>query len=131
MFRIWQTGAAFEVDLTPRAVIRERHSGQISQRDPVEKWIQLVHLRERMLVDFSAGPRVDECLKTDLYQSFFDQLRSLAKYDLEAALSSYSRVLEPIRFFPRRNDTTTSTYLLCFRVLGFEYTERVKRVLKP
>ncbi len=129
MFRVWQTGATFEVDLTPRAFIRERHSGQISQRDPAAKWTHLVLLRERMLTNFETDARVEESTSIALYQSFFDQLRNLAKYDLDTALSSYSRILKPIRFSPKRSDATTSAYLLCFRVLGFEFTERLKRLL--
>ena len=129
MFRVWQIGATFEVDLTPRALIRERHNGQISQRDPAAKWTHLVLLRERMLTNFETDAQVEESASIALYQSFFDQLRNLAKYDLDTALSSYLRILKPIRFSPKRSDATTSAYLLCFRVLGFEFTERLKRLL--
>lgn len=129
MFRIWQAGGVFEVDLTPRATIRERHTGQISQRDPAAKWTQLVLLRERMLGSFEADSEVDESMQIEWHQSFFDVLRILAKYELGTALRFYSRVLKPIRFYPKRSDSTTSAYLLCFYFLGFEYTERLKRVL--
>lgn len=129
MFRIWQSGAVFEVDLSARVTIRERHSGQISQRDPTAKWTQLVLLRERMLAGFKTDSRVDKSMQTEWNQSFFNLLRILAKYELDTALSSYSRVLKPIRFSPKRTDGTTRTYLLCYHVLGFEYTERLKRLL--
>ena len=129
MFRVWQTGATFDVDLTPRALIRERPSGQISQRDPASKWTYFVLLRERMLTSFKTDSNVEEPISTALYQSFFDQIRNLAKYDLDMALSSYSRILKPIRFSPKKSDATTSAYLLCFHVLGFEFTERLKRLL--
>lgn len=130
MFRIWQTGATFEVDLTPRAVIRERPSGQISQLDPAAKWTHLVLLRERMLSSFKTDSKVEETISTALYQSFFDQIRNLAKYDLDTALSSYLRILKPIGFSPKRSDATTRAYILCFHVLGFEFTERLKHVLR-
>ena len=117
------------MDLTPRALIRERPSGQISQRDPALKWTHLVLLRERMLTSFKNDSKVEESISAALYQSFFDQIRNLAKYDLDTALSSYSRILKPIRFSPKRSDATTSAYLLCFRILGFEFTERLKRLL--
>lgn len=130
MFRIWQTGATFEVDLTPRALIRERHSGQISQRDPAAKWTHLVLLRERMLTSFKTDSKVEESISIELYQSFFDQIRNLAKYDLDRALSFYSRILKPIRFSPKKNDATARAYILCFHVLGFEFTERLKQVLR-
>ena len=124
MFRIWQAGGVFEVDLKPRAIIRERDSGQISQRDPAAKWTELVLLRELMLASFKADSEVEESMQIEWHQSFFDVLRILAKYELDTALNSYSRVLEPIRFSPKRSDATTRAYLLCFYVLGFENIER-------
>lgn len=129
MFRIWQTGAVWTLDLTPRAIIRARQSGQISHRDPTAKWRQLIQLRERMLTEFNAGSELNEVQTFELFQSFFDQLRMLAKYDLNKAVNSYSRLLKSIPFSPQRSHATTSTYLLCFRVLGFECTERLKRLL--
>jgi len=129
MFRIWQTGAIWALDLIPRAIIRARQSGQISHRDPAAKWIQLIELRERMLADFKARSEFNEFETFELLQSFFDQLRILAKYDLKKASVTYSRILEPIPFSPQRSDATTLAYLLCFRVLGFEYTEQLKRLL--
>ena len=130
MFRVWQTGATFKVDLTPRALIRERHIGQISQRDPAAKWTDLVLLRERMLTRFKTESKVEESISTALYQSFFDQIRNLAKYDLDTALKSYSRILKPIGFSPKRSIATTSAYVLCFHILGFEFTERLKHFLR-
>ena len=130
MFRVWQTGATFDVDLTPRALIRERLSGQISQRDPASKWTHLVLLRERMLTCFKNDSKVEESISAALYQSFFDQIRNLAKYDLDRALGSYSRILKPIRFSPKRSHATTRAYILCFHVIGFEFTERMKHVLR-
>ena len=130
MFRIWQTGATFKVDLKTRAMIRERQCGQISQSDPRERWIQILQLRHRMLAEFKHNPSVPKSLRTTLYQSFFDQLRKLAKHDLDAALSFFSEVLSPAKFSPIRSDTTTRAYLVCYRILGFKWAEKLKRTLK-
>ena len=130
MFRLWQTGAAFQVDLTYKTLVRQRPHGQISQRNPAAKWIQLVRLRERMLLHFLTNPEFEDAVKGEMYQSFFDQIRNLAKYDLEEAYRSYSRRLKPISFFPKQSPTTTRAYLLCFRFLGFKSTERLKRSLR-
>ena len=129
MFRIWQTGVVWKLDLTPRAIIRARRSGQISQQDPAAKWQQLIQLRERMLTEFTTSTELNEFQTFQLFQSFFDQLRILAKYDLNKAASLYSRMLKPIPFTPQRSDATTIAYLLCFRVLGFKCTEQLKRLL--
>ena len=130
MFRIWQTGASFEVDLTPRALIRERPSGQISQGNLAENWTRLIQLRERMLTAFIENSAMNDHQKSELCQSFFDKLRILAKHDLSAALNHFHRVLKPISFTPRPSETTTATYILLFRILGFDGAERIKRALR-
>lgn len=131
MFRIWRTGGAFALDMDTRALIRERHSGQISQRNARDKWIQLVRLRERMLTEFQDGVAINDDLKTELYQSFFDKLRSLAKYDLNAAVCFFNRILKPRKFSPKHSDAHSVVYVLLFRIFGFHRAERMKRIIKP
>ena len=129
MFRMWRTGAAFALDLDTRALIRERHSGQISQRNGLDKWIQLVKLREQMLAEFLESAANDDAQKAALYHSFFDKLRSLAKHDLDTAANFYDRILSPVKFFPKQNEANSALYVMVFRLLGFRGAERMKRFL--
>ncbi|MDB0025392.1 glycosyltransferase family 2 protein [Flavobacteriales bacterium] len=129
MFRVWQTRATFEVDLTPRALIRERQSGQISQGDLAANWTRLIQLRERMLTVYLENSAIDDNQKSELCQSFFDKLRILARHDLTTALGHFHRVLKPISFSPQPSEATTSTYILLFRILGFRWAERIKQAL--
>ena len=129
MFRMWRTGAAFALDLDTRALIRERHNGQISQRNGLDKWIQLVKLREQMLAEFLESAANDDAQKAALYHSFFDKLRSLAKHDLDTAANFYDRILSPVKFFPKQNEANSALYVMVFRLLGFRGAERMKRFL--
>ena len=129
MFRMWRTGAAFALDLDTRALIRERHSGQISQRNGLDKWIQLVKLREQMLAEFLESAANDDAQKAALYHSFFDKLRCLAKHDLDTAANFYDRILSPVKFSPKQNEANSALYVMVFRLLGFRGAERMKRFL--
>lgn len=128
MFRMWRTGAAFALDLETRALIRERHSGQISKRNARDRWIQLVRLRENMLAKFQDCVAIEDELTTELYQSFFDKLRSLAKYDLSAAQDFFDRILKPVKFCPKQSNANSAVYILLFRLLGFQGVERAKQL---
>lgn len=129
MFRLWKSEASFAIDPKPRAIIRERKSGQISQSNAKERWLELVHLRELMLSYFLDHASIDDSMKIEFYQAFFDKLRSLAKLDLDAALNLYDRILGPVKFSPKQNDINSAVYVLLFRILGFYGTERMKRLL--
>ena len=129
MFRLWKAGKSFEIDLEPRAIIRERPSGQISQRNGLDKWIQLIKLREQMLAEFLESAANDDAQKAALYHSFFDKLRSLAKHDLDTAANFYDRILRPVKFSPKQNEAHSALYVMVFRLLGFRGTERMKRFL--
>lgn len=130
MFRLWKAGKSFGIDLEPRAIIRERPSGQISQRNGLDKWIQLIKLREQMLAEFLESAANDDAQKAALYHSFFDKLRSLAKHDLDAAANVYDRILSPVKFSPKQNEVNSAFYVMVFQLLGFRGTERMKRLLR-
>jgi hypothetical protein len=82
-----------------------------------------------MLSFFLDQTPIDDSMKLEFYQAFFDKLRSLAKLDLDAALNLYDRILSPVKFSPKQNDVNSAAYVLLFRILGFHGTERIKRLL--
>ena len=116
MFRLWKSEASFVIDSKPRAIIRERKSGQISQSNAKGRWLELVQLRELMLSFFLDQTPIDDSMKLEFYQAFFDKLRSLAKLDLDAALNLYDRILSPVKFSPKQNDVNSAAYVLLFRI---------------
>lgn len=128
MFRLWQSGGTFSVDILPRALIRERPSGQISQRNPKEKWVQLIELQIIMLTAFLEKDIVDSHEIRLHHQSLFDRLRILAKYDFQEALNMFNEILKPANFAPRQNESNTKTYVAIFQLFGFAWAERIKHL---
>ena len=122
MFRIWRTGATFEVDLTPRAVIRAREMGQISQCDPEGRWSRLVGLRMRMLQSMlHSGIGSQE--KQTLLQSVFDFVRVLFPLNEEEAAIHYKKLVA-LGFKPQTSPTSSVKYIISTRLIGVIMTER-------
>ena len=128
MFRLWQSGGTFSVDISPRALIRERPSGQISHRNPREKWVQLIELRLQMLTAFTNKNSLDSLHLQKCYQSFFDCLRTLAKYDLHTALKYHDAHLRSVNFNAKPNEASSATYCIIYNLVGFNTAERIKKM---
>ena len=115
MFRMWRTGAAFALDLDTRALIRERHSGQISQRNPREKWLQLISTQIEMRRSFEEMHVLDKFSFIQCQQSIFDRIRILARYDRHEAIrllyiTGTSNLINFIRFQVRTTAKFTWHY---------------------
>ena len=122
MFRIWRTGAAFEVDFTPRAVIRAREMGQISQCDPEGRWSRLVCLRMDMLQSMlHSGIGSKE--KQNLLQAVFDFVRVLFPLNEEEAATHYKKLVS-LGFKPQPSPTSSFKYIIATRLVGVLKTER-------
>ncbi len=122
MFRIWQTGARFEVDLTPRAAIRAREKGQISQCDPEGRWSRLVGLRMRMLQSMiHSGISSQE--KQNILQAVFDFVRVLFPLNEEEAATHYNKLVA-FGFKPQTSPTSSLKYIISTRLIGVLWTER-------
>ena len=124
MFRIWQTGGAFEVDSRPRAFIRSREYGQISQQNPKEKWTRFIDLRVKMLDDMLKA-NTSEYEKQEMLQLIFDFVRILFPLDFEKA-AYYYRLLKTIGLKPKRSATCSWKYIFAIRILGVVRTEKIR-----
>lgn len=128
MFRLWHSERDFSVDILPRALIRERSSGQISHRNPREKWVQLIELRLQMLTAFTTKKSIDSLHLQKCYQSLFDCLRTLAKYDLHTAIKYHEAHLKSINFNAKPNETSSAAYCIIYNLVGFNIAERIKKM---
>ena len=126
MFRVWQTGATFDVDLTPRALIRERPRGQISQRDPRDRWQQLIRTQLKMLRFYDEKHVLDESSLIQCQQAIFDRIRILSKYDRDQAIDLFDKFLKPYQFHPQPNESNSKAYIALVRLVGFALAERIK-----
>jgi hypothetical protein len=126
MFEILKQGGSFVFDDQINTIVRDRESGSISQQNSAKKWKRYVNLRAEILTycrecDF---PDADE-----LDQAMFTSIRLLYPHDPESALQFY-RDLIPANFVPSVSTVTTRGYIRVFKYLGFENTERFRRIVK-
>lgn len=95
MFRLIEGGFSYLVDEHPLTIIRDRESGQISQRNPSEKWKQYImvrldyikYLKHSKYAEFSK-------VKNELYDFLMVSVITLARYDKAEALKVYKNEIQ-------------------------------------
>jgi glycosyltransferase involved in cell wall biosynthesis len=128
MFRLIKNGSEVIFDNQPLTIIRERESGQISQRNPGRKWKQYVGLLFE-IADYIKINEVEYFIEKQVLinQTLFDSIRILAKYDLPKANEYFMKLSKG--YEPDVSEVTTKNYLKLFRLFGFKKTEIIKRWL--
>ena len=129
MFQMLKRGLTVKLDESPLTVIRERAHGQISQRNPKEKWIQYISLRIQ-IIDFlkETKARYFEEEKDFFYQNLFIHIRTLAKYEIDEATRLFYKYFD--EDYTNGKKLPKSRYKLLFNVLGFKKTEILINLLK-
>lgn len=129
MFQMLKKNSIVKLDENPLTVIRERAHGQISQRNPKEKWVQYISLRIQ-IIEFLKNSKSSyfENERDFFYQNLFVHIRTLAKYDLSEATRLFQMYFdEPYKsgnIFPK------SSYKFIFKLLGFKKTELLINLIK-
>jgi glycosyltransferase involved in cell wall biosynthesis len=128
MFNLLKNGFKVTYDHIPLTIIRERESGQISQRDPREKWLQYICLRVEM-IQFLKLREADyfKNEKSFYYQNLFSQLRILAKFDLDKAVEIFNANFTK-DFLPISEKFSVYSYL--FRLFGFKKAEQIRSFIR-
>jgi glycosyltransferase involved in cell wall biosynthesis len=128
MFKILKNYRDMSCDISPFTVIRERESGQISQSDPKKKWVRYIQLRLD-IIRFLKKERPEYFLKENEFflQNVFSQIRVLAKYDLETAVTFYQNNFTN-EFVPTHG-SKFSLYTTMFKILGFRKAEQISILL--
>ena len=128
MFRLLKMGDDLIFDDVPFTIIRERASGQISQRNPKEKWLHYIGLRLEM-INFLKRNRTEyfEKEKSFYYNNLFSQLRTLAKYSPEDAAVILKSNFE--QTFIKGDEFPFSIYKVMYKLFGFKKTEQLKRII--
>ncbi len=127
MFRLLKMGDDLIFDDVPFTIIRERASGQISQRNPKEKWLHYIGLRLEM-INFLKQTKEEYFIKEKsfYYNNLFSQLRTLAKYSTEEADVIFKNNFE--QPFINGDEFPFSIYKVLYKLLGFKKTEQLKRI---
>jgi glycosyltransferase involved in cell wall biosynthesis len=86
MLRFIANNKKFLMDKTPLTIVRERPSGQVSQKKPVEKWLQYIEIRLNFLKQLKEkNPAEYMARKTFYYNFVLLTIITLAKADLQLA----------------------------------------------
>ena len=129
MFRLVKKDAQVLFDNQPLTIIRERESGQISQRNPGVKWQLFYEIRQRM-ANWLKENRSEYYQQNKAYfdDTLFGILRILAEYDLATADKLQKQTLKNYR--PSRQQThSTRSHVWLYRLFGFRGAERIRMLL--
>jgi len=127
MFNIMCKEAVLIHDHRPLTIIRDRAEGAISQQNAAENMERYLNLRVA-IVKHLASKNSKEKMQP-YYQALFDAIRVLYKHNQTLAIKAFKDYL-PEGFKPSASPATTSSYVLLFKVLGFEGTEKIKTLFK-
>lgn len=93
MFRLILSNKKFLIDELPLTIIRERESGQISQRNPSEKWVQYIDIRLNYMKELKKHHenRYKE-IKGIMYDFLMVSIITLWQYDKVKALTYFDTI---------------------------------------
>lgn len=95
MFRLVLKNNEFVLDMNPLTVIRERASGQISQRNPSESWKQYVDIRLNFMKELKMKLPFEYKKNKNIYVDFLlVSLSTLAQYNKSVALDIYNNQIK-------------------------------------
>ena len=130
MFRLLKINENILYDNNPLTVIRERNNGQISQTDVTGNLERYLQVRTE-IIDYIKHNKKEYYLKneTDLLNLLFNLLRKVYKHNPELATDIYMKYF-PEKFTPQISNVTTNLYIKTFKIFGFRYTEKLRRIIK-
>lgn len=96
MFRLILNDSFYLVDTIALTIIRERESGQISQRNPFEKWKQYIDIRLSYLEALKKkSPKEYNLHKGIFYDFLMVSVLTLAKHSHKDAINYYTNDIKP------------------------------------
>ena len=125
MFRLLKCNSQVIIDETPLTIVRERKTGQISQRNPVEKWKQYIDLRYSILKYIQEHRQ--EYFEQEAawyYQALIENLVTLAKYDYLYANKIHSIAI-PKKFRVVPSGGISNVYVKIHNELGYAIANRL------
>ncbi|MDQ3110644.1 MAG: glycosyltransferase family 2 protein [Bacteroidota bacterium] len=92
MLRFTGNNKKFLMDKTPLTIVRERQTGQVSQKKPVEKWVQYIEIRLIFLKLFKENNPGEYLKRKTFYYNFvLTTIITLAKSDLNIASRYFNK----------------------------------------
>lgn len=118
MLRMILAGNSYLIDKEALTIIRERESGQISHRNPSEKWKQFIDIRLNYIQKLKEFDyKIYQTRKGILYDFIMVSVFTLAKYNKQEALKIYRDSIKD-NWIPSGNYGFGGLKALLIRVLG-------------
>jgi len=97
MFKLIKQGFDYIIDTSALTIIRERETGQISQRNPVEKWEQYIDIRLDY-IEYLKRFKEEEYLgvKNIMYDFLMVSIITLSKFDKTSAIDIYNKKIKTV-----------------------------------
>ena len=127
MFNMMCKEAMLIHDNNALTIIRDRAEGAISQQNAAENMERYLNLRIAIVKHLES--KNNKIKMQPYYQALFDAIRVLYKHNQILATKAFKENL-PQGFKPSASAATTSSYVLLFKVFGFERTEKIKALLR-
>lgn len=126
LFRILKKDGKLFFDNLNLTKVFDRVSS-ISSQNIKRNWLTFCDLRIE-IIQYLTEMKINESKYEDYYQILFDSLRKLAQYDLSGAVQRFKKHFPP-QYFPKKSGATSGIYVLCFKLFGFELSEKIKRII--
>lgn len=126
MLRLVLNEGEFLIDKKPLTIIRERESGQISQRNPSEKWMQYIDVRLKFIKELKKKfPEVYRENKNSYIDFLLVSLITLAQYNKQVANNIYIKNIRAEHSF--NISKLRSSFI---KLLGFGLFLSLKSIVK-
>ena len=128
MFKLYKSNAIFVQDNIPLTIIRERSEGQISTTNISKKWDTYIKLRIEM-IDFIIKNHSIFYLKyeKEILKILFDSLISFSFFNLEGSSYLFNKYLQNKN--PEKNMLKKFLFFFKYRVIGFKFIVRLKKII--
>ena len=126
MFQILKTNPKLVWDEAVNTIIRVRDTGSISKTNVDKKWERYVQLRVDIYQYLKANH--PDLITENMHQLLFDAIRFLYPHNPTLAKHFYRQNL-PSNFKPQLSATTSASYLLLFKIFGFNATEKIRKII--
>lgn len=130
MFRMLQVNEQVIFDSEPLTIVRERPSGQISQGNPEQKWLQYINLRLEIIEWLKKHKPEYYIQHSKFFNSLlFTNIRNLVPYNYHLANQLRLRHIEK-HFIPLNPQGKQTLYSFVYRLFGFKLTEKLYKYMR-
>jgi len=129
MFRLLKMNENVISDFEPLTIVRERKSGQISQRNPLDKWLDYFNKRIEILQWIEQNkPAYYSENRQYYYDELFFLIKGISHYNLNLACKLHKEKLGKAYKPGKIHYSMQRRYMFVYNILGLRFTEILYRI---